>query len=119
MSYVQAYLDAHPECAVSRHYVWVPQFPRDLEEGALPEMSAQYAPSGATQYWDGDTRLGRVFLDRIVPEFLGGDVVWDTFVLFGPDATWANARDHIIAWDYTVEGHAEQLFAALQRLHAD
>ena len=116
---MQTYCDANPELAVTRQYVWVPQFPRELEVEALPEMAARYTPSGAAQYWDGDRRLGRLFLDRIVPEFLGGDAVWDTFVLFGPDATWGNAQDHIIAWDYTVEGHTKELFAALQHLRAE
>ncbi len=118
MTHVQKFLDAQPASALSVSYVWLPQFPRDLEEDALPGMVEQFARTSVNQFWDGDTILGREFLARIVPEFLGGDAVWDTFVLFGPEATWADAGDHIIAWDYTVSDKREALFAALARLTA-
>ncbi len=90
-------------------------FPRVAERRALPKMTAQYAESPGTQYWDDSKRLGIELKQRIVPAFKG-DVVWDTFLLFGPEATWADAEDHLQVWGYPIVEQKEQLFATLSKL---
>lgn len=113
MTHVQEFLTAHPDVAVSVHCVWVPTFPRELEEEALPDMAARVRGPAVAQYWDGAKALGRECFQRIVPEFLGGDTVWDTYVLFDAEATWAGARHHLLGWDYTVADKRDQLFDLL------
>ncbi len=90
-------------------------FPSFMERWELPEAVAEFSGRGFAQYWDDEKAVGREFKEGIVQEH-NGDVVRDAYVLFDQEATWENARDHIVSWGSTVNEKADQLFDHLQRL---
>ncbi len=90
-------------------------FPSFMERRELPEAVAEVSDRGFTQYWDDEKAVAREFKERIIQEF-NGDIGWDAYVLFDQEATWENARDHIVSWGSTVMNKADQLFDHLERL---
>ena len=67
---------------------------------------------GVAQYWDDDRHVSREVKQRIVPE-VEEEVPWDMFILFGPEATWANAENHVLGWGRPVIERTEELAALL------
>ena len=43
---------------------------------------------------------------------------WDLFILFGPEATWAEAEKHVLGWGEPVIDRAEKLEALLSEVSA-
>ncbi len=92
-------------------------FPRFVERRALPEIVLEFERASIAQYWDDTSAVGREFRDRIVPsEEHPGTIAWDVFVLFDAEATWATAKEHVVAWGRPVEARADELFEALLRV---
>ncbi len=87
-----------------------------MERFALPDRAAEYADAPIAQYWDDTKAIGLEFKERIVPGFASGDTVWDAFVLFDGEATWADAGDHVLGWGSTVVDTEEELFGLLEGL---
>lgn len=96
-------------------YVWLPMFPRPSERRALPDVAREFGSGRVRQYWDGAKVVGRVFKERVVPDFRG-NVAWDVWVLFDEGATWDSAGDHVVGWGFTVAATRERLFARLEAL---
>ncbi len=67
-----------------------------------------------THLWDEERAAGQWFAD---PNNLGlqypGRVMWDAFLLFGPEARWDDAPSHLLASGWTVIGNTEQLETTL------
>ena len=73
------------------------------------------------EYWDPHRALGQLLGDRrddLGIRFLGGPVVWDASLLFGPDAQWNDLPGPVEHFAYTIfgerrglEGHLNQLWA--------
>ncbi len=92
--------------------VWLPMFPRLMEWWALPRMAEEFSEWEITQYWDGERRVSQELKERIVPE-VEDEVPWDMFILFGPEATWAEAEKHVLGWGEPVIRRKEKLEALL------
>ncbi len=87
-------------------------FPRPQEWWALPGMVDEFADSGFVQYWDDERHLSTDVRRRLVPE-IEDEVPWDLFILFGPDATWTDAQEHVLGWGEPVIQRADDLEALL------
>ena len=120
MTQVEDYLAEHEDLDVIEHFVWLPMFPRIAENAALPDAVAQSAAAGRVHYWDGAQKLGRS-MRGMVPDdvtFPGlGEVLWDAFLVFDAEATWATAGDHVLASGATIMEDRATLFAMLDTLH--
>ena len=92
-------------------------FPRPMEWWALPRMVEEFSEWEITQYWDDERRVSLELKERVVPE-VEDEVPWDMFILFGPDATWADAEKHVLGWGEPVIRRTEQLEALLGAVSA-
>ncbi len=109
---MRSYLEEHPDLDVSVYVVWLPMFPRPMEWWALPRMVEEFSEWGIPQYWDEERRVSLEVKERVVPE-VENDVPWDMFILFGPEATWAEAEKHVLGWGEPVIQKTEKLEALL------
>ena len=73
--------------SVRAYVVWVPMN-RALERD-VPSATKEIWDARATHYWDADGQLIKSYRD-----VLGGfnEPVWDTYILYGPGATWDGVR---------------------------
>lgn len=95
-------LEAHPERPLSVYVVWSNQLPSDSRGGWDPGLLDD---PRVTEYWDGQGVAARwLFENReaIGFEYFGGAAVWDSSLLFGPDATWDSVPRPIEHLGYTV-----------------
>lgn len=72
-----------------------------------------------THYWDPDQVVGRWFDENeqnIGFDFNKGPVVWDSYFLFGPEATWDSIPTPLISYGNTVLADKEELLEATQHL---
>lgn len=74
--------------------VWLPMFPGDSRPGAARAVALVDDPR-VTHVWDGARAAGRWFMRVVadVPRLAGRrvfrfGVVWDTYLLYGPEAGW-------------------------------
>ncbi len=67
-------------------------------------------------YWDPSKAVGRYFRHRIIPDYTRGPIVWDTFIVFGRDGTWKEARKHVLGWGRTIVGDAEKLMTLVEAI---
>ena len=65
-----------------------------------------------TQYWDDDLHTSNEVKQRIVPK-VEEKVPWDMFILFGPEASWADAGNHVLGWGRTVIDEFDELAGLL------
>ncbi|MBA3450181.1 MAG: hypothetical protein H0T18_03090 [Chloroflexia bacterium] len=70
-----------------------------------------------THLWDANRTLGRWLADEQNID-LGetGEIVWDAFLLFGPEATWERAPSQPLAWGAPIVGHMPELIDTLRPL---
>jgi hypothetical protein len=79
-------LNEQKDAEVAVYAVWMPMLAgekrSDWDGGPLVEPRVEH-------YWDEDRVLGRWLADHETGD-LGrrGDVVWDAYFLYGPDASW-------------------------------
>ncbi len=109
---MRSYFEQHPDLDVSVYVVWLPMFPRPMEWWALPRMVKEFAQWGIPQYWDDQRGVSLAVKARIVPE-LEDEGPWDMFILFGPEASWADAETHVLGWGEPVIDETEKLEALL------
>ena len=109
---MRSYFEAHPDLDVSVYLVWLPMFPRPMEWWALPKLVEEFSEWGVPQYWDDERRVSLAVRERLVPE-IEDEVPWDLFILFGPEASWADAEKHVLVWGEPVIDQAGKLEAVL------
>ncbi len=88
-----------------------------MEWWALPRMAEEFTEWGIPQYWDEELRVSLAVKERVVPD-VESDVPWDLFILFEPEATWADAEKHVLGWGEPVIDEAEKLEALLAAIPA-
>lgn len=109
-------LEANPDRALSVLVVWSHHLPNDSRGAWNPDLLDD---PRVTEYWDDPGAAGRWFFDHraeIGFEFLGGASVWDSSLLFAPDATWETVPLPIEHFGYTVISHADDLKATLDAI---
>ena len=87
-------------------------FPKPMEWWALPRMAEEFSAWGIPQYWDEERHVSQAVKERVVPE-IDADVPWDLFILFGPEASWADAEKHVLGWGEPVINQTEKLESLL------
>ncbi len=86
-----------------------------MEWWALPRMVEEFSEWGISQYWDDERRVSLEVKERVVPE-VEDEVPWDMFIVFGPEATWAEAEKHVLGWGEPVIHKTENLEALLSAI---
>lgn len=68
------------------------------------------------EYWDDKKAVGTFFAAHSEYEKYPGEVLWDAYILFGPEARWAESPSHRVSWGFTIVQTRNQLKADLLRL---
>ena len=101
-------LEPQPDARLRVYAVWFSMFPTDARE----RWRAQLLPDPrVVHYWDETRSVGRT-LFQAVPELWPsradeskrpqGGVMWDSYLLFGPDVRWDDEAPQVLSWGYTI-----------------
>ena len=108
----QNVLDKYPSAKLRVYAVWMPMLPTD----ARSEWDATLLDDRRVRhFWDEDTVLG-TWLANPRNANLGypGSIVWDAYVLFGPDARWGDVRTQVAGFGSPLIGRTGALAAELE-----
>jgi hypothetical protein len=100
-------LDDEPAAKLAVYAVWMPMLGgeerSDFDGGPLVEQRVAH-------FWDQDKVLGRWLADHETGD-LGreGGIVWDAYLLFGPDARWEDEAPEPLAAGATIIGETDEL----------
>lgn len=110
----QQILDQYPDADLAVDVIWMPMLPSDAR---VKWDSSILTDPRVTQLWDADRLVGRWVAEE-ESLHLGdtGAVVWDAFLLFGPEATWESAPTELLAWGTPIVGRVPELMDALKPL---
>ena len=111
----QNLLDPNPRAAIRVYAVWFKMYPGDARarwrQALLPDSRAEH-------FWDESKAVGRLY-HTLVPRMLGrraprskemeGDVLWDSYLLYAPDARWDSAPPEAVSWGSTIMMSRETL----------
>jgi len=89
-------LEKFPSAKLRVYAVWQPMLPTDSR---FTRRESLLADPRVVHLWDRDKAVGRWFATYRGPQndcFMG-DVAWDLFYLFGPDARWGERPDSLVA----------------------
>ena len=106
----QTLLDANPTAPVRVYAIWFKMYPGDARERWRPTLLDD---SRALQFWDNAKVMGRLFFNhlptlaarQVSPSVaIEGDVLWDAYLLYGPDARWKDAdlTKGVASWGSTI-----------------
>ena len=110
-------LDSKPGAKLAVYAVWMPMLAgeerSDWDGGPLVEGRVDH-------FWDEEKVLGRWLADRETGG-LGspGGIVWDAYLLFGPEARWGDEPTDLLAAGATIIGETGELEAEFRRLLSD
>jgi hypothetical protein len=102
-------LAKNPKADVRVFVVWFQMYPGDAASKWPRELLADRR---VEHRWDETKAAGRWFLtnlpslhpsrggDGVFPQRV--DALWDTYLLFGRDATWNDTPNGVLSWGYTV-----------------
>ncbi len=101
------------------YLIWMPVLREHTEEeiaGAMPKLFKKFHDPRFIHYWDGSNAVGQYFRQHLISDYTksgafwdGGEVVWDTFVIFGDQAQWSGAKEDLKGWGRTIMSAFEQL----------
>jgi len=110
----QQILAQYPDADLAVDVIWMPMLPSDARD----KWDSQFLTDPrVTQLWDAERLVGRwVAQEESLQLGDTGAVVWDAFLLFGPEATWESAPAGLLAWGTPIVGRVPQLMDALEPL---
>ena len=100
----------YPSAKLSVYAVWLPMLGGDSRErwdgSTMPDPRVIH-------YWDGERTIGQWFAKEI-DGYEG--IAWDTYYLYGPDATWNSVPSPLRGSGGTIYGERERLKTQIQTL---
>lgn len=116
-SWVQTHiLEAYPDSDIDVTAIWFNMLFSDSRDRWDPNLLTD---PRVTHYWDADQDIGRWFDQNeqaIGFDFNNGPIVWDSFLLFGPEATWSDLPTPLISFGNTVIADNDELHEATMKL---
>ena len=102
-------LEKYPSSDVRVYLVWFNMLPgdsRNLVDRKVPNDHR------VVNYYDPKRVVGSWFAEHTG----GGEIVWDAYFLYGPDASWTDQPGPLVSSGGTVIGSSEDLAAAFGKL---
>jgi hypothetical protein len=109
-------LATHPKADARVFVIWFRMYPGDAESKWPGELLTD---PRAEHRWDEPKAVGRWFLTRLTalrpsrgsdgmfPQ--RSDALWDSYLLFGREATWNEIPTGVLSWGFTVMRTRDQL----------
>lgn len=97
-------LDAHPDADLRVYAIWFAMYPTDLRERWPADVLTD---ARVVHWWDEGKQVGRWYAqrmgdirDRLAPgaSDAGGTILWDAYLVYGPDARWDDAPTGLRRW---------------------
>jgi hypothetical protein len=106
----KAVLDAHADADLRVYAVWFNMVEGDSREGWSPKLLTD---KRVTHLWDEDRTVGTFFGPRTQTEEmenalapnssgLGQAILWDSYLIFGPESRWDEGPSGIRRWGRTI-----------------
>jgi hypothetical protein len=96
-------LEQHSNAEVKVYAVWLPVLGGDSRRGWDDEVMTDRR---VTHLYDGERLVGSWFAQNVTLE---DGFVWDTYLLYGPDATWSNVPTLLISSGGTIIDKGSEL----------
>ena len=98
-----------PSAELRVYAIWFDMYPGDDRSRWDDTLLAD---PRVTRLWDEQKAVGRWFVDHEVVNY-SGEVLWDAYLLFGPEAIWDASPSPLISWGEPVYRKERQLLDAL------
>lgn len=102
-------LDRYPDADLSVYAVWVS--PAGIDDRAAVDQLL--GDERVSSFWDAEQAVARWVGDNRLVGFAEGDVAYDLYLLFGPDAVWGEAPPRVLSEGAPVVFEGGTLSAAL------
>ena len=110
----QQILAQYPAADLAVAVIWMPMLPTDARDEWDDQLLAD---PRVTHLWDADRIVGRWLADNPNLDLRDtGEIVWDAFLLFGPEAIWERAPSGLLAWGGPLVGRFSELADTLAPL---
>jgi len=107
-------LDSLPSADLKVYAVWFNMFSTDSRESWPRDLLTD---PRALHFWDEGRIVGRWYGGH--PDygtFEEDGVLWDAWLLYGPEALWSDRPSHLVGWGYTIAGKRDELRRSLAPL---
>lgn len=100
-----------PSAELKVYAVWFSVFPTDSRESWPRELLSDWR---VLHFWDEGRIVGRWFGEHpAYGTFQEDRILWDAWLLYGPEARWSEKPSHLVGWGYTIIGKREELRRSL------
>lgn len=114
-------LATYPKADLRVYAVWFNMFPGDARSQWPPSLLAD---TRVIHRWDEQKLVGRWYGDRAAPmraqltpeSSWSGEILWDSYLLYGADAKWDDAPTGLVHWGRTIVAGRETLRHDFERL---
>ena len=91
-------LNKHPGVNLKVYSIWFNMYPGDDRS---KWNNTLLSDSRVTQCWDENKIVGRWMVDQKVVDY-PRQILWDAYLLFGPEAEWQDIPSQLISWGMPV-----------------
>jgi mercuric reductase len=91
-------LNKHPGVNLKVYSIWFNMYPGDDRS---KWNNTLLSDSRVTQFWDENKIVGRWMVDQKVVDY-PRQILWDAYLLFGPEAEWQDTPSPLISWGMPV-----------------
>lgn len=115
-------LAKYPKADVRVYAIWFDMFPGDARDTWPPNLLTD---SRVVQWWDEPKAVGTFFgssKPKLQPRLTadsngtGGNILWDSYLLFGTDARWDDFPTGLRQWGRTIVAARDTLRKDFERL---
>ena len=103
-------LATNPSIDLRVYAIWFNMYPGDQRskwDGSL------LSDPQVTQFWDEKKIVGRWLVERGVVDY-AAPILWDAYLLFGPEAVWESIPSPLLSWGEPVYRQQRKLKRAMQ-----
>lgn len=106
-------LEKNRDADVRVYAVWFSMYPTDMKERWPADVLAD---ARVVHFWDEQKSVGRWYMERIdgmsatlAPDSKGvaGPILWDAYLVYGPESVWSDAPSGLRRWGRTIVGTRE------------
>ena len=115
-------LATHKDSALAVYAIWFSMYPTDRRELWPADILTD---SRVEEYWDDAKNVGTWYAERlsemrdtVAPgsSGLGGPILWDAYLVYGPEARWDDAPSGLRRWGRTILKTQESLRQSVAEL---
>lgn len=111
----QEVLERQPKANLQVYAIWFSMYPTDQREAWPGDVLTD---PRVVHFWDEEKTVGRWYMNRIAQiqparaagsAGLGGNVLWDAYLVYGPESQWSDSPGGLRRWGRTILGTQEAL----------